>query len=109
VYKLPPFISFKQGNLIEPTAIALQVVSLLSISGGEKIIIFGAGPIGLMAVNAAKVYGAGEIILVLHQNDKFREQIGRKLGANRYISFEEISQETENYFDLGVEASGLRE
>jgi len=108
VHKLPPSISFKQGSLIEPTAVALQAVSLLSISGGEKIIIFGAGPIGLMAVNAVKVYGAGEIILVLHQHDKFREQIGRKLGANRCISFEEISQETENYFDLGVEASGSK-
>jgi len=52
--------------------VALQAISLLSIFGGEKMIIFGASPIGLMAVNAAKFYGAKEITLVLHRYDKLK-------------------------------------
>jgi len=72
VNKLPPSLSFKQGSLIEPTAVALQAINLLSIFGGEKMIIFGASPIGLMAVNAAKFYGAKEITLVLHRYDKLK-------------------------------------
>ena len=83
MHKLPPSLSFKQGSLIEPTAVALQAINLLSIFGGEKMIILGAGPIGLMAVNVAKFYGAKEITLVLHQYNKLKVEIGQNLGANK--------------------------
>jgi len=68
----PILLVLSRGSLIEPTAVALQAISLLSIFGGEKMIIFGASPIGLMAVNAAKFYGAKEITLVLHRYDKLK-------------------------------------
>lgn len=106
VHKLPKTISYKQGSLIEPSSVALKAVNLLHFSGGERVIIFGGGPIGFMAVNACRVYGAGEIVLVIHKYDKHREEIGIKLGADRCITFKEVPKEITNTFDIAVESSG---
>ncbi|WP_244281990.1 zinc-dependent alcohol dehydrogenase [Maledivibacter halophilus] len=50
----------------------------------DTVVIFGAGPVGLSALAAAKLYSPREIILV-GRKDKFRLNVGKKIGATDII------------------------
>lgn len=106
VYKLPNEIDYKKGALIEPTAVALKGVNCINFNGGERVIVFGTGAIGLMAVNICRVYGAGEIVLVGSKHRLLKKEIGHKLGADQFITFDKLTQDMDNDFDIAVEASG---
>lgn len=61
VHKMPDGLSMEQGALVEPAAVALHAVRLSQIKAGDKAAVFGAGPIGLLVVEALRVAGASEI------------------------------------------------
>ena len=58
VYHLPDSLSFEEGAVIEPTATAVHAAQSSGIQLGTKIAVFGAGPIGLQTLQAAKAHGA---------------------------------------------------
>src|SRR5699024_5455323 len=63
VYKLPDNVSDKEGALVEPTAVAVQAIKEGEVLFGDTVAIFGAGPIGLLTVVAAKAAGASKIFV----------------------------------------------
>src|SRR5699024_12752237 len=63
VYKLPDNVSDKEGALGEPTAVAVQAIKEGEVLFGDTVAIFGAGPIGLLTVIAAKAAGASKIFV----------------------------------------------
>jgi (R,R)-butanediol dehydrogenase / meso-butanediol dehydrogenase / diacetyl reductase len=60
---LPDELSDEQGALIEPAAVAEYGVRRGQIGPGDSVLITGAGPIGALAVLAARAAGAGEVYL----------------------------------------------
>lgn len=58
VFKLPDIMSYDQGVLVEPFAVGVHAVRKAGIQLGDKVAILGAGPIGLLAMAAAKAAGA---------------------------------------------------
>ncbi len=60
---LPDSVSDEQGALIEPAAVALYGVEKGGVRPGDRVLIAGAGPIGALAVLAARAAGAGEVYL----------------------------------------------
>lgn len=87
-------------------------VEKAEIRAGDSLVIFGAGPVGLCAVNTAKLFGAGQVILV--DVDPYRLDMGRKLGATHVIRadqenvLEVIGQLTGGKgADAAIEAVGL--
>ena len=63
VYHLPENVSAQEGALVEPTAVAVQAVKEGNLLFGDTVAIFGAGPIGLLTVVAAKAAGASKIFV----------------------------------------------
>lgn len=63
-YKLPEQVSLQEGALIEPLAVAVHIVRQASVTPGQSVVIFGAGPVGLLCAAVAKVYGAAEVVSV---------------------------------------------
>jgi threonine dehydrogenase-like Zn-dependent dehydrogenase len=61
VYKLPDAIDDIGGTLVEPLACALRAIEHAHVSPGSRILVQGAGPIGLLVVRAAKAAGASTI------------------------------------------------
>ena len=59
-YKIPDTMSFSQGALLEPLSVLMHAISQCegSISIGRPALVCGAGPIGLIALAAAKASGA---------------------------------------------------
>lgn len=83
VHKMPDDLSMEQGALVEPAAVALHAVRLSRIKAGDKAAVFGAGPIGLLVVEALRVAGASEIHVV--EPSEVRRQKALDLGATSVI------------------------
>lgn len=64
VHKMPEGLSYEQGALVEPAAVALHAVRLSSLKPGGTAAVFGAGPIGLLLIEALRVAGAAAIHVV---------------------------------------------
>lgn len=60
---LPDGLSLEEGAMCEPASVAHSAVSRLGIQKGEAVLISGAGPIGLLAAQWARIYGAGQVYL----------------------------------------------
>jgi 2-desacetyl-2-hydroxyethyl bacteriochlorophyllide A dehydrogenase len=111
-HKLPDGLSYEEGALIEPLAVAVHAVKIANIGLGSSCAIFGDGAIGLMLLMVARHNGAGDIILSGIQSHRL--QMARQLGARLAIdNLEEdaLAQVLELTSDLGVatafEAVGL--
>jgi 2-desacetyl-2-hydroxyethyl bacteriochlorophyllide A dehydrogenase len=80
VLPLPDTLSFDQGALVEPLAVAMHAVNQSRIQAGQTALVFGAGPIGLCAVIVLRYYGVDRIV-VADQSDQ-RLAVARTLGAS---------------------------
>ncbi len=58
LYHVPAHVSYQDAALIEPLACVLRGLEETSIRPGDNVAVIGLGPIGLMFVRLAKVYGA---------------------------------------------------
>lgn len=78
-WKIDKDIPYHIGALLEPLGVAVHSVLADEING-KSVVIYGCGPIGLMAVNVARICGASKIIAVEPVAEKL--EIAKKLGAN---------------------------
>lgn len=63
VAKLPPEVSNEQGAMIEPAAVAVNVVENSGLQAGDTVLITGGGPIGALVAMAASAAGAAKVFL----------------------------------------------
>ncbi len=79
VIKLPDTLTLQDGALVEPTAVAVQAVKESDMRFGDTVAVFGAGPIGILQVIAAKAAGASEIIVFDLSEERL--ELAKKMGA----------------------------
>lgn len=60
---LPEEMSFDEGAMIEPLAVAVHAVKQAGEVKGTKIAVLGAGPIGILVAQAAKGLGAESVMI----------------------------------------------
>jgi 2-desacetyl-2-hydroxyethyl bacteriochlorophyllide A dehydrogenase len=79
VFKLPDNVTFEEGALVEPLAVAVHAVKKAGIKMGAHVAVFGVGAIGLMILVLSRLQGAAGVFAVdVHD---FRLQKARDLGA----------------------------
>ncbi|OCB85946.1 xylitol dehydrogenase [Sanghuangporus baumii] len=65
LYKLPDHLTLEDGAMLEPLSVAVHAVSYVGqFRHGRNILVFGAGPIGLLCMAVARALGAMEIVAV---------------------------------------------
>ncbi|WWC61804.1 chlorophyll synthesis pathway protein BchC [Kwoniella dejecticola CBS 10117] len=65
VYKLPESVGLEYGAMMEPLSVAVHAIANKGqLRTGQNVIIFGAGPVGLLAMGVAKGLGANRIVAV---------------------------------------------
>lgn len=84
VYALPETLTLETAALIEPTAVAVQAVKEGSLRLGDSVAIFGAGPIGLVTIAAAKAAGATTIIAL--DLSESRLEMAKAIGATHVVN-----------------------
>ena len=77
--RLPASISLDDGALVEPLAVATHAVNRLGAKVGDKVAIFGAGPIGLAAGVVLRHRGVEDV--VVFDLSAVRRERARQLGA----------------------------
>ncbi|MCL1848338.1 MAG: alcohol dehydrogenase catalytic domain-containing protein [Clostridiales bacterium] len=78
-YKLPDNLSLKEGCLTEPTAITVRMMDKMDMKVGLNFIICGGGPIGLLALQLANLYGAANLTLI--EPIAARRELAKTFGA----------------------------
>ena len=63
MYEIPAQVSYQDAALIEPLACVMRGLGETQIRSGDNVAVIGLGPIGLMFVRLAKIYGARVIAL----------------------------------------------
>lgn len=61
--RLPDQISFGEGALLEPLSVVMHGINMSNLSLGKGVLVCGAGPIGLLALAAARASGAHPIVI----------------------------------------------
>ncbi len=62
--RIPEGVSLEEASMTEPAAVALHAIRRGGGSSvGETVVVFGAGPIGLMVAQWARVLGASQVVL----------------------------------------------
>jgi L-iditol 2-dehydrogenase len=79
MYEIPPHLSYQDAALIEPLACVLKGLEETNVRPGDNVVVIGQGPIGLMFVRLAKVYGARVIALGRRQSQLDR---ALRMGAH---------------------------
>jgi L-iditol 2-dehydrogenase len=62
-HKLPSTVSFAEGALLEPLSVVMHGIKTAGLSLGRGAVICGAGPIGLVALAAARASGAHPLVI----------------------------------------------
>ena len=63
-YKLPEHVSLEAGALVEPASVAVHIVKQGAVKPGDNVVVFGAGPVGLLCAGVSKAFGAATVTIV---------------------------------------------
>jgi L-iditol 2-dehydrogenase len=77
--KLPPGMDALQAVMLEPLGVAIHAVDLAKPRLLERVVVLGAGPIGLLVMQVLKVAGAGEVFVI--EPLAHRRAMATRLGA----------------------------
>jgi len=80
LYRLPDALSFEEAAMLEAVSVALHGVRLAELKGKETALVIGAGMIGLLTLQAAKVAGCSLVIVA--DIDATRLKLASDMGAD---------------------------
>ncbi len=110
-YHLPDGISDEAGALVEPFSSTARAMLRAEVGPGVSVAVVGAGPIGLMALMAARILGAKQVVSV--ELAARRIEAAKQCGATSIINPQEgdpIAQAERmtdgDGFDVVVECAG---
>jgi (R,R)-butanediol dehydrogenase / meso-butanediol dehydrogenase / diacetyl reductase len=101
--RLPKSASLADGAIIEPLAVALHGVNMSGLKGGDRVLILGAGPIGLAVAFWAR--RAGALAVVVQDIVAFHETRALSMGATHF-STDAAAPECQNA-DIVFECVGV--
>ncbi len=110
VYKLPESVSFEQGALVEPAAVALYAVRESGVQAGDTAVVFGCGPIGLLVIESLRAAGAGQVFAVEMSPERLAvaEQLGATgLNPKENNVVEVVREATGGGADVAFEVTGV--
>ena len=82
-HPVPDTLSDDGAALLEPLSVGLWACSKASVGAGSRVLVTGAGPVGLMAAQVARALGAAEVVVT--DVNPHRLQVARDLGATAVI------------------------
>lgn len=106
LHSLPDHVTLEQGALAEPFACGIHMIRLSGITSVDKLLIIGAGPIGLFALKAAQLFGLQDVVITDLNPDRLA--IAEEMGAVAVPTAEALKQSvSESGFDAAIDAVGL--
>ena len=94
---LPSTLRLDHAALVEPTAVAVHDVRRGEVKPGDRVVVIGGGPIGVLIASVAREFGGEVVVVELDPNR--REQIGA-------LGFETLDPRATNQVDWVTEWTG---
>jgi (R,R)-butanediol dehydrogenase/meso-butanediol dehydrogenase/diacetyl reductase len=91
-YVLPSPLGFEEGALVEPLATGLHGVRLSEVEAASRVLVLGAGPIGLCVAFWARRRGARRIAVAA--TSERRKRFALEMGASEFITIGEDAEES---------------
>ena len=105
-----PHVSFEEAAFAEPFAVTLHAIVRAGQLANKKILVTGCGPIGVLAIVAARSHGAQEIVAT--DVSDYTLTMARHMGADHTINVMQKPDALQPFmlnkgsFDIMIEASG---
>lgn len=101
-HPVPEGLTTEQAAMAEPVSVGVWAARRAGISPGDRILVTGAGPIGLLAAQVAQAFG-GIDVTVTDLSD-FRLAVARELGLGAHRAIEPLTSQ----YDVLIECSGAQ-
>jgi L-iditol 2-dehydrogenase len=82
-FALPDSLSDDVGALMEPLSVGIWACRKAGVSAGDRVLVTGAGPIGLLAMQVALAFGATQV--EISDVNERRLELARRTGATRAL------------------------
>lgn len=111
VHKVPEGMSYERAAIVEPAAMVIHAIRRSNFRVGDRVAVFGAGPIGLLLTQCIKAAGARDIIAI--ETASARREHAMKMGATTTIdpaandTVSAILERTGTGVDVAFEATGV--
>ena len=89
LYELPEELTYEQGTMVEPLSTPVRAVSLSEMKLGDTALVLGAGPLGLLTLQCAKLAGARAVYVT--ETAEKRMELAKKLGADEVLNPDEVN------------------
>ncbi len=103
VWNLPDDLSFNDAVLTEPLAVVVHGTKKLPPMAGDRVLVYGAGTMGLLFLQMASLAGAHMTAL---NTSKPRLEVARQFGADTFSSWERLEAESPRGFTAVYETTG---
>ena len=112
VFKISDSLSFDVASFTEPTACAVHGMDMIDVQNGDNILMFGAGPTGIILAQLLKHGGAGNMVVAAPS--QFKLDILKKMGIrtvkierdNDSVNEAAIKEICPQGYDIIVDATG---
>jgi L-iditol 2-dehydrogenase len=100
-FALPDELSDDVGALMEPLSVGIWACRKAGVAAGDRVLVTGAGPIGLLAAQVALANGATQV--EVSDVNEHRLAVAERTGATRAVR---ADRETPSTADVLIECSG---
>ena len=84
---LPDALSWEEGAFVEPIAVGVHAVRKARMAPGSRVLVIGAGPVGLAVAACARASGAGPICVTARSSR--RAERAARMGASAFLPHDE--------------------
>ena len=103
-------LPFDEAALLEPLACVVWGLKQVQLEAGDRMLIFGAGPMGILMMQAVMRAGAASVVMV--DKEPWRLKIAEDLGASAVVRADSLNPQTfkdlaPHGFEVVADATGV--
>lgn len=82
-FALPDSVTLDEGAMLEPLSVGIWACRRAAVAPGVRVLVTGAGPVGQLAAQAARAFGASEVVVA--DVNEHRLSVAAALGASEVV------------------------